>query len=54
MAERPAGAAPEAAPSAGAAQLMVVLETTIVNVALPHIQHALGFSGAGLEWVVSA
>ncbi len=37
-----------------AAQLMVVLDATIVNVALPHIQHALGFSGAGLEWVVSA
>src|SRR6516225_11669385 len=27
------------------AQLMVVLDATIVNVALPHIQHALGFSG---------
>jgi EmrB/QacA subfamily drug resistance transporter len=37
-----------------AAQLMVVLDATIVNVALPHIQHALGFSGAGLEWVVNA
>src|SRR5262249_24336848 len=24
------------------------------NVALPHIQHALGFSGTGLEWVVNA
>ena len=36
------------------AQLMVVLDATIVNVALPHIQHALGFSGNGLEWVVSA
>jgi len=37
-----------------AAQLMVVLDATIVNVALPHIQQALGFSGAGLEWVVNA
>jgi MFS family permease len=37
-----------------AAQLMVVLDATIVNVALPHIQRALGFSGSGLEWVVSA
>jgi len=37
-----------------AAQLMVVLDATIVNVALPHIQHALGFSGSGLEWVVNA
>ena len=36
------------------AQLMVVLDTTIVNVALPHIQRALGFSGSGLEWVVNA
>ena len=33
---------------------MVVLDATIVNVALPHIQHALGFSGSGLEWVVNA
>jgi EmrB/QacA subfamily drug resistance transporter len=37
-----------------AAQLMVVLDATIVNVALPHIQTALGFSGSGLEWVVNA
>jgi EmrB/QacA subfamily drug resistance transporter len=36
------------------AQLMVVLDSAIVNVALPHIQHALGFSGSGLEWVVTA
>src|SRR5450755_4267402 len=36
------------------AQLMVVLDATIVNVALPHIQGALGFSGTGLEWVVNA
>ena len=36
------------------AQLMVVLDATIVNVALPHIQHALGFSGANLEWVINA
>ena len=33
---------------------MVVLDATIVNVALPHIQRALGFSGTGLEWVVNA
>ncbi len=37
-----------------AAQLMVVLDATIVNVALPHIQHALSFTGSGLEWVVNA
>ena len=36
------------------AQLMVVLDATIVNVALPHIQRALGFSGANLEWVINA
>jgi EmrB/QacA subfamily drug resistance transporter len=36
------------------AQLMVVLDATVVNVALPRIQAALGFSGAGLEWVVNA
>jgi EmrB/QacA subfamily drug resistance transporter len=36
------------------AQLMVVLDATIVNVALPGIQRALGFSGSGLEWVVNA
>src|SRR5690242_20765127 len=36
------------------AQLMVVLDSTIVNVALPHIQRALGFSGNGLEGVVNA
>jgi EmrB/QacA subfamily drug resistance transporter len=37
-----------------AAQLMVVLDGTIVNVALPHIQGALHFSGTNLEWVVNA
>ena len=37
-----------------AAQLMVVLDATIVNVALPHIKDALGFSDTGLEWVVNA
>src|SRR6476646_9559537 len=43
-----------ALPVLAAAQLMVVLDATIVNVALPHIQGALGFSGSGLEWVVNA
>jgi len=37
-----------------AAQLMVVLDATIVNVALPTIRTALGFSDNGLEWVVNA
>ena len=36
------------------AQLMVVLDATIVNVAVPRIQVALGFSGTNLEWVVNA
>src|SRR5271156_4687145 len=36
------------------AQLMVVLDSTIVNVALPHIQSSLGFSDSNLEWVVNA
>jgi hypothetical protein len=37
-----------------AAQLMVVLDATIANVALPRIQRALGFPRSGLEWVVNA
>src|SRR5579862_62101 len=36
------------------AQLMVVLDATIVNVALPHIQASLGLSGSGLSWVLNA
>ncbi|HEV8173448.1 MAG TPA: DHA2 family efflux MFS transporter permease subunit [Actinoplanes sp.] len=36
------------------AQFMVVLDVTIVNVALPHIQADLGFSPTGLQWVISA
>ncbi|MER8043738.1 MFS transporter [Streptomyces sp. NPDC094032] len=35
-------------------QLMVVLDITIVNIALPHIQSALGFSTTSLSWVVNA
>src|SRR6516165_6138997 len=34
--------------------LMIVLDVTIVNVALPSIQADLGFSQAGLAWVVNA
>ena len=37
-----------------AAQLMVVLDVTIVNIALPSIQRALRFTPTGLEWVVNA
>jgi EmrB/QacA subfamily drug resistance transporter len=36
------------------AQFMVVLDATIVAVALPEIQADLGFSQAGLQWVISA
>src|SRR5919202_1192740 len=35
------------------AQLMIVLDVTIVNVALPSIQRELGFSQANLTWVVN-
>src|ERR1700730_10613512 len=34
--------------------LMIVLDATIVNVALPSIQRDLGFSQASLAWVVNA
>src|SRR5579862_1556567 len=34
--------------------LMIVLDMTIVNVALPSIQADLGFSQSGLAWVVNA
>jgi len=36
------------------AQLMVVLDSTVVNVALPHIQAGLGFTATSLSWVVNA
>ncbi len=38
----------------GLAQFMVVLDATVVNVALPSIQRALHFSTGSLEWVVNA
>jgi EmrB/QacA subfamily drug resistance transporter len=34
--------------------LMIVLDATVVNVALPDIQDDLGFSQSGLAWVVNA
>jgi EmrB/QacA subfamily drug resistance transporter len=37
-----------------ASQLMVVLDATIVNVALPAIQQDLHFSDTGLSWVLNA
>src|SRR5215469_16341184 len=36
------------------AQLMVVLDITIVNIALPSAQRALGFSTVDRQWVVTA
>jgi EmrB/QacA subfamily drug resistance transporter len=36
------------------AQLMIVLDTSIVNVALPQIQHDLHFSQSSLTWVINA
>src|SRR6266542_3242979 len=51
--------AQRAAPMIGAlvllatVQLMVVLDTTIVNVALPTIQASVGFSASGIAWVVN-
>ncbi|MDX6255398.1 MAG: hypothetical protein QOJ11_1732 [Frankiales bacterium] len=35
-------------------QLMIVLDATIVNIALPHIQTALNFSPTSLSWVLNA
>src|SRR5882757_1801220 len=36
------------------AQFMVILDATIVNIALPSIQRGLAFSDANLQWVVNA
>jgi EmrB/QacA subfamily drug resistance transporter len=38
----------------GIAQLMVVLDVTIVNIALPSAQHDLGFSDDDRQWVITA
>src|SRR5580658_2763543 len=38
----------------GIAQFMVILDNTIVNVALPSIQRGLHFSPASLQWIVNA
>lgn len=39
---------------AGAAQLMVVLDSTVITVALPSIQQSLGMSDAARGWAVTA
>jgi EmrB/QacA subfamily drug resistance transporter len=36
------------------AQLMVILDATVVNIALPNIQHGLHFSATSLSWVMNA
>jgi EmrB/QacA subfamily drug resistance transporter len=36
------------------AQFMVILDVSVVNVALPAIRHALGFNEVDLQWVVNA
>jgi EmrB/QacA subfamily drug resistance transporter len=38
----------------GVAQLMVVLDLTVMNIALPSAQHALHFTTADRQWVVTA
>jgi MFS family permease len=60
LASRPPGAARRGHHPAlaltviAASQLMVVLDATIVNVALPQMQQALGFSTTDLSWVLNA
>jgi MFS family permease len=38
----------------GVAQLMVVLDVTIVNIALPSAQKALQFSTGDRQWIITA
>ena len=38
----------------GLAQLMVVLDVTVVSIALPSAQKALGFNNDGRQWIVTA
>src|SRR5580704_14317827 len=37
----------------GIAQVMVILDSTVVNIALPSAQHALHFSNADRQWIVT-
>jgi hypothetical protein len=32
---------------------MIILDATVVNIALPHIQAGLGFSATSLSWVMN-
>src|SRR5205085_5605194 len=38
----------------GVAQLMIILDASIVNIALPHAQEALGISDASRQWALTA
>src|SRR6202012_5470719 len=38
----------------GLAQLMIVLDITIMNIALPSAQQALGFSNVDRQWIITA
>ena len=61
---RPGGTAPQASPAPdhrwlilgviALAQLMIVLDATIMNIALPTAQRDLGFSIIDRQWVVTA
>jgi EmrB/QacA subfamily drug resistance transporter len=56
LVDEPAGADPRrwrALAILALIQFMLVLDVTVVNVALPRIQHDLGFSRSGLAWVVN-
>src|SRR5512138_3401667 len=35
-------------------QFLVILDTSIVGIALPALQRALGFDAAGLQWIFNA
>ncbi|GAA3339273.1 MFS transporter [Curtobacterium pusillum] len=61
MSENLAPSAPPADPRrwltlgvVGLAQLMVVLDATVVNIALPSAQSELGFSDADRQWIITA
>lgn len=56
--ERPDGPAPTGRwrilPILVAAQFMVVLDASIVNIAIPSIERDLGFAAADLQWIINA
>jgi EmrB/QacA subfamily drug resistance transporter len=50
----PAGRPGLALPIIVTCQLMLMLDATVMNVAIPHVRTDLGFSTAGLAWVLNA